>query len=318
MPKREELSRLAPVDLVGYVVLWCGVLMIRAVRWRFLLRPLAEVAWGLVIRVSLIGFGAMCLFPLRLGEAVRPTLIRRSNQIGWWEAVGTVGAERVLDGLFLSVTLAVALYSTRWLSPLPDHLGNLPVPVALVPVATTVAVLTFAILFVCLGLFYWWRDFAQMLISRTIGLFSVRVAGWVTSAIARTASGLSFLPNWRYLVPFIVLTVIYWSANAAALMYLMRACGLSSVTLGQAWVSMGVLGLGVVVPSAPGYFGAFQFSLYAGLALYFGAGQVLSSGAVFVFYAYLVQILVTTAVAFVAWIFESMNSVAPPAKSYDA
>lgn len=291
--------------LIIYIVNWAGVLTIRSVRWRFLLAPVAPVPWWKVIRVALVGFGALCLLPLRLGEAVRPTMISRNSGIGWWEAAGTVGAERIIDGLALSASLAISLFSTRWLSPLPDHIGNLPVPVKLVPAATTFALIMFATLFVALGLFYWSREFTQRIISRSVGVLSQKAATWLTSAIARTASGLTFLPKWRYTVPFMILTVAYWLLNASSMLWLMRGCGLSDATLGQAWVAMGVLGLGVVVPNAPGYFGAFQLSLFAGLALYFPPEMVVSSGAVFVFYAYVVQLVVTVVIAFLAWLAES-------------
>lgn len=291
--------------LIIYIVNWAGVLTIRSVRWRFLLAPVAPVPWWKVIRVALVGFGALCLLPLRLGEAVRPTMISRNSGIGWWEAAGTVGAERIIDGLALSASLAISLFSTRWLSPLPDHIGNLPVPVKLVPAATTFALIMFATLFVALGLFYWSREFTQRIISRSVGVLSQKAATWLTSAIARTASGLTFLPKWRYTVPFMILTIAYWLLNASSMLWLMRGCGLSDATLGQAWVAMGVLGLGVVVPNAPGYFGAFQLSLFAGLALYFPPEMVVSSGAVFVFYAYVVQLVVTVVIAFLAWLAES-------------
>lgn len=302
IPPSAALSKVSPAVVVGYSLGWICVLLVRSVRWQSLLAPVGSVPLWRVITVSLIGYGALCLLPLRLGEAVRPTLIRQRNRIGWWEAVGTVGAERILDGLFLTATLAISLFNTRWLAPLPHHLGALPVPVALVPGATTAALTMFAILLVLLGLFYWSREFAQRIIERTVGRVSDRAAAWITSVISRTASGLSFLPMWRYLIPFFAMTVVYWVLNAALLMWLMRGCGLTSATLGQAWVAMGVLGLGVVVPNAPGYFGAFQLSLYAGLALYFRAEIVITTGAVFVFYAYIVQLGVTVLVALMAWI----------------
>jgi hypothetical protein len=56
-----------------------------------------------------------------------------------------------------------------------------------------------------------------------------------------------------------------------------------------------------VVPNAPGYFGAFQLSLYAGLALYFRTDIVTTNGAAFVFYSYLVQVFVTILIASIAW-----------------
>ena len=313
LPPHEALAQVSSWVIAGYVVNWTCILLIRSVRWRFLLVPISPITWWKVLRVALVGFGALCVLPLRLGEAVRPTMIGRNTRIGWWEAVGTVGAERIMDGLFLSGSLAIALFSTQWLSPLPNHIGNLPVPVAFVPVATTVALSTFATLFVALGVFYWSRDFAQRIIAKTVGNLSQRAATWLTSAIARTASGLSFLPMWRHTLPFMALTIVYWFLNALSLMWLMRGCGLSGVTLGQAWVAMGVLGLGVVVPNAPGYFGAFQLSLFAGLALYFRTDVVVSSGAVFVFYAYVVQLGVTVSIAICAWIIEGLHGSQPEA-----
>ena len=308
IPPSDALSKVSPTVIVGYSAFWICVLLIRSFRWQYLLAPIAPIPLWRVITVSLIGFGALCLFPLRLGEAVRPTLIRQKNKVGWWEAVGTVGAERIFDGLFLSATLAFALFATKRLSPLPDHIGALPVPVAWVPRATTTALSIFGVLFVALGLFYFSHDFAKRLIERTVGVVSHRAASWLTSAIERVASGLKFLPMWRYLLPFAIFTVVYWIVNGASLMWLMRGCGLTSVTLGQAWVAMGVLGLGVVIPNAPGYFGAFQLSLYAGLALYFRTDAVIAAGAVFVFYAYIIQVGVTILVALLAWITNSWYS----------
>ena len=305
IPPSASLAKVSPTIVVGYAAGWVCVLLVRSIRWRYLLAPIAPISPWRVIAVSFIGFGALCLFPLRLGEAVRPTLIRQGSRIGWWEAVGTVGAERILDGLFLTATLSMALFRTKWLVPLPDHIGALPVPVALVPGATTAALSMFATLFVLLGLFYWSREFTQKVIERSVGRVSKQAAEWTTSVISRTAAGLRFLPMWRYQVPFFVLTVVYWVVNAAALMWLMRGCGLTGATLGQAWVAMGVLGLGVVIPNAPGYFGAFQLSLYAGLALYFRPESVVATGAVFVFYAYVVQVGVTVLIAVVAWIANS-------------
>ena len=53
---------------------------------------------------------------------------------------------------------------------------------------------------------------------------------------------------------------------------------------------MGVLGLGIIVPGAPGYFGAFQASIYAGLALYFPESVVLGPGSAYVFLLYGIQL----------------------------
>src|SRR5712672_3632850 len=70
---------------------------------------------------------------------------------------------------------------------------------------------------------------------------------------------------------------------------LARGCGIQSITLLQAFVVMGVLGVGILVPAGPGLFGAFQASIYAALAMYFPEDVVLGPGAAFVFVVYALQ-----------------------------
>src|SRR5580692_5835487 len=62
--------------LPAYVLLLLAMTWFRSVRWRFLLRSIAEVPKGRLFVVSCIGFAAILLLPLRIGEIVRPYLIR--------------------------------------------------------------------------------------------------------------------------------------------------------------------------------------------------------------------------------------------------
>src|SRR5579859_5815065 len=91
----------------------------RSVRWRFLLRGVADVPKRRLLAVSLIGFAAILLMPFRIGEFVRPYLLRTRPEdrrpgerpITMTSATSTVVAERVIDGFYLSVVLALALRS---------------------------------------------------------------------------------------------------------------------------------------------------------------------------------------------------------------
>ena len=79
--------------------------------------------------------------------------------------------------------------------------------------------------------------------------------------------------------------------------------GLQDFGFARACVVTGVLAIfGVLMPNAPGFVGAFQFSLYAGLAVFYPREQVLGEGALFVFLVYLGQMLVTFGFAgWAAW-----------------
>ncbi len=275
-----------------YVVFFVACTLLRAARWQLLLRPVARVPLATVVRVALVGFAALWVFPLRMGEAVRPLMIRRAGVSGW-AATGTVAGERVVDALYLSLILCGALWLSHPLDPLPDRIGELAVSPTLVPHAAYVALATFGAAFALTALFYWRRDWARRLVRATVGLVSVRFAEYLAKRVEQVASGLDFLADPRWSMPYLAATTCYMFGTAASFWLLGHACGLSHMTFAQACVTMGVLGVGIVLPSAPGYFGAFQLSMYAALSLYAPPAQVMGPGSAYVFTLYLCHVGVT-------------------------
>lgn len=295
VPRREAFADMKWWTVPAYIVLWSFVHVLRAVRWHFLLVPLHAVGLRKIIAVSFIGFAAIVLLPLRAGEAVRPVLIRKKGHLSGWAATGTIGAERVIDGLLLSLMLLFALSFATELSPLPDHIGNLPVSVKVVPSAAYAALGVFALAFTVMAVFYWRRKWARHTTERILGLISPRFAGWLADKVEHVADGLRFLPELRYSAPFIALTASYWIINAAGAWLLAWGAGFSDFTFAQACVTTGVLALGILVPNAPGFFGAYQISLYAAFAMYYPTSMVVGPGAACVFVAYLSQLGITIA-----------------------
>jgi glycosyltransferase 2 family protein len=290
LPDRTALRSVNIELVVASLALLMFTYLLRAARWQLLLAPVARVPLWTVIRVALIGFAALVILPLRTGEVVRPLLLRRAGKVSGWVATGTVGAERIIDGLFLSSILFGSLLLSHPLDPLPDKIGDLPVNPRIVPHAAYAALGLFAVASALMVLFYGWRSFARRLLMGSVGRFSLRLAEYVAQRVESVASGLSFLTKPRYTLPFILATAGYWFSNAATFLILGRASGFSEMTFAQACVTMGVLGLGIVLPSAPGFFGAFQLSVYAGLSLYFLPAEVMGRGSVYVFLVYVCQI----------------------------
>lgn len=290
LPAKDALARVSISLCALYVVLLVAWNLIRAARWRHLLYPIAgDIALRRVVAVSCIGFAAILVMPLRAGEVVRPYMIRQKGKISMAAATGTVGAERIIDGLVLTLLLGACLQLAHPLSPLPDHIGKLQIPVAAVPFYAYLALAGFVAAFGLMGLFYWRPSIGRLVVGRTLGLFSKQAARTAGDFVARTADGLKFLPSLRHLGPFLAETILYWGLNACSMWVLARACGIDALTFTQACVVMGVLGVGIVVPAGPGLFGAFQASTYAALAMYFQDEVVVGPGAVFVFLLYVIQ-----------------------------
>ena len=289
IPPASAFAKVSVPSCVAYVFIFSGWHAIRATRWRHLLAPLADVPLRRIIAVSWIGFGAILLMPLRAGEFVRPYMIRQKGKVSIAAATGTIGAERVIDGLFLTLLLGICMQLAKPLDPLPDHIGKLQIPVAAVPFYAYLSLAGFVLAFALMGLFYWRPRLGHKLVEKTLGIVSQSFAEKAADFVHRTADGLKFLPNLRHFGPFMLETALYWFANGFSMWILARGCGIESITLVQAFVVMGVLGVGILVPAGPGVFGAFQASIYAALAMYFPDEVVLGPGVAFVFLIYIIQ-----------------------------
>jgi uncharacterized protein (TIRG00374 family) len=282
-----------------YFVGWSLVHVVRAVRWQLVLSPIAEVSTRRVFAASFVGFLAILLLPLRAGEVVRPLMIREPGRLSAWAAAGTLGAERIVDGLVLSSLLFAALSLSPRLDPLPERLGDLPISVALIPRAAYAALVVFSVAFLVMLAFHRWRQTARRSVDILVGSISPRLAAWISGRVENVADGLRFLSLWRQSVPFVLSTVAYWLLNVGCTWLLAWGVGFHDFSYGRACVVTGVLALGILMPNAPGFFGAYQFSLYAGLAVFYPRDLVLDRGAAFVFTMYVLQALIT--VVFAAW-----------------
>lgn len=285
LPAREDLARVEVGGLVLFVLVWLAHYFVRTARWYFLLAPIQRVPLWTVIRVACIGFLAVGLLPFRMGEAVRPILIRREGRLTAWAATGTVGAERVVDGLSISLILLISLRIAKPLDPLPDRIGELPIPAAIVPSAAYTMALVFAAGCAVMMIFYFWRAWARRMTETVIGVVSKPFATWLAARVEQLAEGLGFLRDARYAVPFLLSTVLYWTLNATTWWVLARACGLDIGFFGAA-ATMGVVAIGILVPATPGFFGQFQMGIYCGLAMYLAPAIVMREGSVYSFLGY--------------------------------
>lgn len=307
IPARTAFERMRWWTVPAYCVCLLGVHLARSGRWYWLLAPVRRMPLRDVLYAAFVGFFAILLLPFRTGEMARPLLIRREGALSGWAAMGTVAAERILDGLTLSVILFVALVVAKPLDPLPDHIGNLPVPAAAVPSAARAAVVLFLVAFAVMTTFYFARQRARRFILATIGRISEQLGLWVAARLEQLTEGFRFLPQARYTVPFAVVTLVYWLGNAASAWLLAWGCGFHDITYSQACTVVGVVALGILVPNAPGFFGAFQVSVYAALAMFYPARDVAGIGAAYVLLIYTCQVGMTVVVGTTALVLDRDN-----------
>jgi len=290
----------------GYAVTLLIVHYFRAIRWRFLLGGIATVPRKRIITVSWIGFAAILLMPFRLGEFVRPLLIRQKGKLTMSAATGTVVAERVVDGLYLSIVLAIALFFVPTIKPLPEHVVGLPISVFQVRAYGYWMLLVFLTAFIVIGVYYFARTWAHRTTLAVFGIVSKPLGEKLASIAESLADGLHVFSRGKDAWGFFVETSIYWLCNVLGMWLLAWGCGVvhadgSAIGFGESCALMGMLGITILIPGPPGMLGVFQTGIYCGMTMYFTTDIVTGPGAAYVFLLYATQVsfqLLAAAVAF--------------------
>ncbi|HYO97407.1 MAG TPA: lysylphosphatidylglycerol synthase transmembrane domain-containing protein [Polyangiaceae bacterium] len=313
LPPRGTLDNVDMRGVALAALLLLSNVLLRFARYHFLIAPIAPISMRRIMTISSIGLGLLTFLPFRLGEFARPAMLRQKGKLSGWAITGTVGAERIIDGVLVSSVLLAGLAFAIPHEPLPERIGNLPVPAALVPHAARFAATLFGGAFLFMALFFYWRQGARRLTERFVGIVSKRLATRLADAVERLSDGFRFLPKVRNTGPFLLITLLAFAAHVCALQLLARSVGLTELSFAEAAVVFGVLGLGFAMPNAPGFFGTIQLALYAGLAVYISPTRVVNQGAAFVFLFYVIYlalvVLITTSGLLAEYVFPAEESV---------
>ena len=241
----QALSALsAPLLLLPLIVLILN-LPLRAWRWHLIFpRPSRPGFWSCL---TVLGVGNMAnfLLPGRAGDVSRCVLI---GPTGTWHegsrALATLALEKILDGLAL---IAMLLLSTR----------NFPLPLwvfKLVDAATIVFLLALAFL-----LFAHYRshrvvDFARTG-SRLLHFPALELR--IERLVASFAEGVAAVASPVQMLLLLALTAAIWITEIILVWGLANALHLT-ISLSASAMATAVLGLGLMIPAAPGGLGTYE------------------------------------------------------------
>jgi hypothetical protein len=105
--------------------------LIRALRWKVLLEPMAlETSLRSRFASVSMGFAANNLFPFRIGEIVRPVSLSKMESISTSGVIGSLVVERFLDSVtvfsMLFLVTMMPSFQTRFLQSLGRRASSLP------------------------------------------------------------------------------------------------------------------------------------------------------------------------------------------------
>jgi glycosyltransferase 2 family protein len=239
----------AAVTLVGYVV--------RSIRWQRIIRPSARIGLPSAFSILMMGFAANNLLPARLGEFVRAYLLRRKTGARKTFGMATVFLERVCDGVILIALLGIV--SLLW--PLPVFGQQVQLVSSLIFLGSVAGILMLLLR----------EALAMRLLDLVVRPLPQRLAASIRRASRAFIAGLQALKSPRSLALVVVLSVSVWALEATSYFLMMSAFNIQLPPQQHVLAALLLLvtvNLGIMVPSAPGYVGTFQFFAVAALSMF--------------------------------------------------
>lgn len=278
-----HLSQVNGLGVLGYIGLFAIAHALRILRWGGLVHALGDPPMRKVFAIGAVGYMAIMVLPFRLGEFVRPYLLRGESGITASGAMATVVVERIIDGLIF-----VGLFFV-FLSLLPDS-GNPAVEA--VRYGAYVAGLVFIGALVILISGFYWREGTLRLADQILQCLPGAVGAKVLGILEAFLDGLVVLPSLKRLVHFVALTFVYWGALGIGMMLMARAVGIMDLSWLGAFALLTVLTVGIMVPAGPGFTGTFELALKAGFALLILSGDSMALISVYAVVLHVAQLVV--------------------------
>jgi glycosyltransferase 2 family protein len=252
-----DASTFAP-SLAIYIGLLVIIQLTRSLRWSYLLAPLGvRIPRGPLLAISSVGFMAILALPARLGEFVRPGLLRKRG-ISASAALGTVAVERIVDGLLVSLFVFGAFFTLRG----PQS------PSWMMPTAyAALGVFSLALVFL-IGALKWPEKSVRFWLKLSLlPRFAPRIANVIERKALDMIRGFEVMRDTANLAKFVAWSLVYWVCNGLGVYVMARAFGLPLSVVG-AFATMGLVAVGITLPNSPGLVGQFQWFTLLGLSLY--------------------------------------------------
>lgn len=251
------------VLLVAAVTVATFGFLIRAMRWKVLLAPVkSDTTLRARFASVSIGFMANNVLPARVGEFARAYALSRMEPVSAGAAFGSLVVERFLDGVVLLLLLVVPVLLPGFPSEgaLSSGLGAGILRGGVVLVSVVMATLVVMAV--------WPRAFLRVA-ERASGVLPRGVARPVVDALQALLDAVAVLRSPRLLFLAFTWTVFFWLFHGLSFWLGMLAFGIDT-GLVSAWFTEAVVGFGVALPAAPGFFGTFHASAEFALTSVYG------------------------------------------------
>ena len=240
--------------LIPTVLAYFVTVGLRAWRWQVLIKPIKAVSWWHLCGIVALGYLGNSIYPFRIGELLRVLLLNQWEEVPVSSGLATLLVERVFDG----ISVLVLVFGALLLVPLP------------IPEMKNLVIITSALFFGLLAVFLvmaflpkqalWLVNMAAAWLPERLGKPLIGVAG-------SFLEGLAALRSSKPVLILLVSSVLIWIFEAAKFWFVMQAFPFDVGVVILA-MTVGIVNLASILPSAPGFVGTFDLPIITMLKLY--------------------------------------------------
>jgi hypothetical protein len=253
---QRRIIEASPGDLTLMLLLWLTTLLLRPLRFQFLLRMLsqARVPYAQVWTANMLGMAVNCFTAMRAGDVVVALFLRHRLGIDIHRAITVIATDALCDFLCVAL-LFVAALSFAPISPAwTAHAAPLLAVVSIGALVTLALIIRF-------------RLHVLAVTDRVLGRIDRPWAGRLREMAHDVLAGLSAISHWRVCLPLILISAGIWMMIGASYWFGLRAVSIEP-SVAAASFTMAAVTLSFAVPLGPGGLGAFEASAVVALAVF--------------------------------------------------
>jgi uncharacterized protein (TIRG00374 family) len=239
------LLPLAVLVLVNYTL--------RTLRWGILFVETNAPRWTDLFMAMMIGYLGNNILPARAGELVRAYVLGKRSGTSKSKALATVMVERVVDLWVVLVMLPVLLC----FYPITSWLVGAGMIAGAIGLAATAFLASLMI----------WGHHLLVWTLRRLAFLPKRVVRRIETVGNGFVAGVRGFRKPQQAISFLSYTAVIWLMEAISVWLMARAFSLP-LSIGESLFVIIVIGIGMMIPSSPGYVGTYEFFALSALAIF--------------------------------------------------
>jgi len=323
VPVSELIDYFGAIDyawIVPSIALALLSFVLRVFRWRIILTSTRDIGFWRAFHPLMIGFMVNCILPGRLGEVVRPVVLKKRDNVPITTGLATVVTERVFDigllvALFAVVLATVQIRSDFYITFGPYRLDR-----------GTLETLSSGMLKLCILLiagivsitFSGTRKFFTRRLSQVPGLFfflsqagrdkmTRHISTPLIRIVENVAQGFSLVRYPKKMILCIGLSVMVWYMAALSVYVMALGCpGVNRLSFLELTAVLIIICFFIALPSVPGFWGLWEAGGVFALSLF---GVSTQDAAGFTLANHAVQMLPVILVGFASAVVTGINIV---------